>query len=94
MAVDTRDKRASCIGFDIPFRVYPNPTGTSTSSFSGRQQIGLIYAGIDTTFAPPASFSQTDQASFFTMSDGYSVTGGGDRYSTITVSSGFSFFGV
>jgi hypothetical protein len=48
----------------------------------------------DGTFVPPASFSQPDVASFFMMSDGYSVTGGGDRYSTISVSSGFSFFGM
>lgn len=93
MAIDTRNKRASCLGLNTPRRVFPNPTGSSLSSVYGRQQTGFIYAGIDTTVVAPASFSQADPAGFFTMGDGVCGIGGGDRYSNISVFAEFSFFG-
>ena len=44
MAIDTRNKRASCIGIDLAWnRVFPNPDGTI--NVNDRQQIGLKYAG-------------------------------------------------
>lgn len=52
MAVDTRDKRGSCIGFVLPGRVvYPNPSGISTGSVAGRIQTAYGYAGI----VPPSA---------------------------------------
>ena len=44
MPIDTRNKRASCIGIDLAWnRVFPNPDGTI--DVNDRQQIGLKYAG-------------------------------------------------
>jgi hypothetical protein len=46
VAVDTRDKRASCIGFDFPSRaVFPNPDGSFNQG--DRQHIAYVYRGID-----------------------------------------------
>lgn len=46
--LDTRNKRASAIGFDaIERRVYPNPDGVI--DVFDRQQTAGKYAGIDTT---------------------------------------------
>lgn len=45
MALDTRNKRASAIGYDMPFlHVYPNPDGAITAL--DRQQIAWKYSGI------------------------------------------------
>ncbi|MGH7179991.1 MAG: hypothetical protein ACREJC_21620 [Tepidisphaeraceae bacterium] len=46
MAIDTRDRRASCINFDLPCgRVYPNPDG-SLASQADRQHMAGKYPGI------------------------------------------------
>jgi hypothetical protein len=46
MAVDTRDKRASCLGFAGPSRVvFPNPDG-SIAAVADRQQVAYSYSGI------------------------------------------------
>lgn len=45
MAITTRDRRASCLAFDLPFRVWPNPDG-SLASQADRQQIAWKYPGI------------------------------------------------
>jgi hypothetical protein len=46
MAVDTRNKRASCLGFaNPPFAVFPNPDGAITSQ-ADRQHIAYVYPGI------------------------------------------------
>lgn len=46
MAIDTRDKRGSAIGFNKPFgAVYPNPDGAITSQ-ADRQQAAYAYRGI------------------------------------------------
>lgn len=45
MAIDTRDKRASCLGIAGQYRfVLPNPD--STIDQSGRQQAAFSYSGI------------------------------------------------
>ena len=45
MPIDTRDKRASVIGVDLPApRMEQNPSGTIAQS--GRQIAGHIYSGI------------------------------------------------
>lgn len=55
MAIDTRNRRASCIGLDGPFRsVYPNPDG-AISSGADRQQVAYKYPGIAAGGAPPAA---------------------------------------
>ncbi|HND55711.1 MAG TPA: hypothetical protein PLV92_25020 [Pirellulaceae bacterium] len=47
MAVDTRNKRASCIAFSLPRgRVYPNPDGDLATK-ADRQQTAFSYSGID-----------------------------------------------
>lgn len=52
MAIDTRDKRASCIGIDGPYRfVLPNPDGAAEDS-GDRKQMAYKYRGGD---APPAA---------------------------------------
>lgn len=52
MPVDTRNKRASAIGFVLPSRVvYPNPSG-SLATAALRVQIAYSYAGI-----VPAAFT-------------------------------------
>lgn len=46
MAIDTRNKRAACIGFLASSRiVFPNPDG-SLSSQEDRQQLAYSYPGI------------------------------------------------
>lgn len=43
---DTRNKRGSCLLFDLPFaRIYPNPDG-SLANRGDRQQMAMKYAGI------------------------------------------------
>ena len=49
MAVDTRNKRASCLGLDGITQVFPNPDGSITQP--DRQQIAFAYPGI--AAAPP-----------------------------------------
>lgn len=45
MAIDTRDKRASAINFDMHGRVFPNPDG-SLANANDRIHVGTKYAGI------------------------------------------------
>ena len=46
MAVDTRNKRASCLGFGFPPRVvWPNPDGSLTE-WTARQQELYTYLGV------------------------------------------------
>lgn len=46
MAVDTRNKRASCLGFaNPPFAVFPNPDG-DISTQADRQHMAYAYPGI------------------------------------------------
>ena len=50
MAVDTRNKRASCLCLALPFgRVLPNPDGTVDEE--DQQQHNFLYSGIDTIAA-------------------------------------------
>lgn len=52
MAVDTRNKRASCLSLDgARGRVWPSPDG-SLAAQADRQQMGLIYPGILVGAAP------------------------------------------
>jgi hypothetical protein len=52
MAVDTRNKRASCLSMDgRRGRVWPNPDA-SLANQADRQQMGLIYPGILSAGAP------------------------------------------
>jgi hypothetical protein len=44
VAVDTRNKRASIIGYALPMGVFPNPDGTIDQA--DRQQIAFLYPGI------------------------------------------------
>jgi hypothetical protein len=44
MAVDTRNKRASCLGFASPWRVLPNPDGAVGQP--DRQHVAYSYPGI------------------------------------------------
>lgn len=55
MPVDTRNKRAACLGFAGPFRgpVYPNPDG-SLANQGDRQHVDYAYPGIAVE-APPAA---------------------------------------
>lgn len=47
MAINTRDRRSSCIGIDLLFvHVWPNPDGAIADQ--DRQHIGLVYRGIST----------------------------------------------
>ncbi len=45
MAVDTRNKRASVINYDMAGRVFPNPDGSLANS-NDRVHVGTEYAGI------------------------------------------------
>ena len=46
MAIDTRDRRASCLGIDGAYRiVFPDPDG-SLASQADRQQMAGTYPGI------------------------------------------------
>lgn len=46
MPVDTRDKRASCIGIDGPYRrLLPNPDAAA-ETVGDRQQLAYKYSGI------------------------------------------------
>jgi hypothetical protein len=46
MAIDTRNRRASCIGYSAPQRaVFPNPDG-SLANQGDRQQSAYLYPGI------------------------------------------------
>lgn len=58
MAIDTQNRRASCLGLALPFRaVWPNPDG-SLASAADRQHIAYTYPGIAT--AEPATVSPGD----------------------------------
>lgn len=51
MAIDTRNKRASCIRAFMPGRVFPNPDG-SLANAGDRTHMIMRYAGIvSTTFS-------------------------------------------
>lgn len=55
MAVDTRNKRFSMIGIDMPFlRVFPNPDGTISAE--DRQQYLGKYSGIPFSGDTPVAF--------------------------------------
>lgn len=56
MALDTRNKRASVIGLDAPYRaVYPNPD-VGAEGQDDRQQIAYKYPGILAGgFVPPVA---------------------------------------
>lgn len=46
MAIDTRDKRASCLMLALPFgRVFPNPDGTLAAA-ADRTHMSYLYRGI------------------------------------------------
>lgn len=47
MAIDSRDKRASCLAYARPnrTRVWPNPSG-SLASQGQRQHLAYLYAGV------------------------------------------------
>lgn len=50
MAVDTRNKRASCLSLGLPFgRVYPNPDGTIDSN--DREQMSYVYVLVAATLS-------------------------------------------
>jgi hypothetical protein len=49
MAIDTRNKRSSVSNIHFAFNM-PEPDGTV--DVYDRQQVGLLYAGIDTTVIP------------------------------------------
>jgi hypothetical protein len=52
MAVDTRNKRASCVNVALPFgRVFASPDGTLDES--DRRQMGGCYAGIEAAEPSP-----------------------------------------
>ena len=89
---------ASAVGTSSGSGSVGTATGTSTASAVGTSAVASIFSAFGTSTAsgisPSELFSQTDPASFFTMGDGVSSIGGGDRASTISVSSGFSFFGM
>ena len=89
---------ASAVGASSGSGSVATATGTSTASAVSASAVAAIFSAVGTCtvngISPSASFSQADPASFFTMSDGISSIGGGDRPSTISVSSGFSFFGM
>lgn len=59
MAVDTRDKRASCIGYAYPSRIC-YPVTDSAIGQEDRQHVGYIYRGILVGFPlpPPTIFLQ------------------------------------
>ena len=47
MAIDSRDKRAACVAFVLPFTILaPTPDGTITS-VADRQQIAWSYRGVE-----------------------------------------------
>lgn len=61
MAVDTRDKRSSCVGFAHPSRaVLPSPEGTARDQ-ADRQHLCWTYRGIEAQFA---FTGQPDRAEF------------------------------
>lgn len=58
--IDTRNKRASCLGVGAPGRVcYASPTGASLDTFGGKQAAMYLYSGI------PVDSSLTDEPCFF-----------------------------
>lgn len=63
MAIDTRNKRASCICLALPFRVLPNPDGV-IDEFD-MQQLSFLYAGIDVG-AGPAPAATNGRGGFMT----------------------------
>ncbi len=68
MAVDTRNRRASCLNLDGWSRVYPNPDG-SLASQADRQHVAGKYPGI--AAAPPGGVTVVAQLSaFFRMMTG------------------------
>jgi hypothetical protein len=51
MAIDTRDKRASCLMLALPFgRVFPVPDGTLAEG-ADRTHLSLLYRGITAAVA-------------------------------------------
>ena len=54
MAIDSLNKRASCIGIDLNWvHVFPKPGTTVNAQY--RAQIGMKYAGDLSGAAPPAA---------------------------------------
>lgn len=53
MAIDTRNKRASCVSVRLPFgRAYPNPDG-SLANAADRQHVAYVFPGI--AASPPSA---------------------------------------
>lgn len=85
MPVDTRDKRASAIGVNLPSpRLEQNPSGTIAQA--GRQFAALVYIGI-LAVAPatptPFSFttwnSEATTVTTYTTNDGFKTWNAEDR---------------
>jgi hypothetical protein len=74
MAVDTRNKRASCISFDLSAgRVWPDPDGTLNQA--DRQHVALKYPGI-LAVGPPAPSTAGDPSIYVKYRSG--ILGGGN----------------
>lgn len=71
MALDTRDKRSSAICPNLPWRIFPNPDGSWDQG--DRQQVGLVYRGIDAGAATvpdnPGLFWQSPDGPFLWQGD-------------------------
>lgn len=61
MAIDTRNKRASCICLALPFRVLPDPDA-AIDEFD-QQHLNFLYAGID-IIAPAVSTGSGNRGGF------------------------------
>lgn len=69
MAVDTRDKRSSCIGIDGAYRfVLPNPDGTVGQP--DRQHTAFKYSGIAAAAPGGVSLAALSRGTFRFMSHG------------------------
>jgi hypothetical protein len=70
MSIDTRDKRASCLGIDGPYRfVLPNPDAGAEDQ-GDRQQVGFKYRGINAAAPGGVSILVLDRATWRRMTGG------------------------
>ena len=70
MAVDTRDKRASAFGLNLPYAaLLPNPSGSDAATAGERQHIAFSYSGIEAEIAMQ-NFLDADTALWW-ADDGY-----------------------
>ena len=70
MAIDTRDKRASCIGIDGAYRfVLPNPDAGAEDQ-GDRQQMAFKYRGIAAAAPGGVSITVFDRGIFRFMTGG------------------------